>query len=253
VDEIIKTIRLIDKQMKKFNVPWVSKISARSDPYKVLISCLLSLRTKDKTTEEASRRLFKVADSPKKMVILSLRHLRKLIRSAAHKSRPKERRIYGCRSVSTLSKPRALAWGKLHGLIYPVGFYRNKAKTILEVSKSILEDYKGRVPAVLEDLFSFKGVGRKTANLVLGLGYGVPSICVDTHVHRISNRLGWIKTKSPEQTEDALGAVIPKRYWISLNTILVAFGQNICLPISPYCSRYSVLNLCERRGVEKWR
>ena len=142
---------------------------------------------------------------------------------------------------------------RIQKLIYPVGFYRNKAKVILGISQRIIQDFSGRVPRRLEDLLSLKGVGRKTANLVLGLGFGIPAICVDTHVHRISNRLGWFETKSPEETECALRKIIPKRGWINLNTALVTFGQNICLPVSPFCSRCSVKKYCRQTGVTKPR
>jgi len=215
VQKILKTINLIEKQVKKFRIPSVTEVSYRKDPYQILISCILSLRTKDKTTTVASRRLFRVAASPKTMVKLS---------------------------------PR-----RLQDLIYPVGFYRNKAKVILGISRKILKDFMGRVPNQIEDLLKLKGVGRKTANLVLGLGYNIPAICVDTHVHRISNRLGWVRTKTPEQTEYALQKIVPKKSWIDLNTALVTFGQNICLPISPWCNRCSVYNFCERTGVTKFR
>jgi endonuclease-3 len=134
-----------------------------------------------------------------------------------------------------------------------VGFYRNKAKAILEISKKIIRDFSGRVPSRLEDLLSLKGVGRKTANLVLGLGYNRPAICVDTHVHRISNRLGWVKTQNPQGTEEALEKIIPKNYWIRLNTILVAFGQNVCVPISPFCNRCYVNSYCKKIGVNRHR
>jgi endonuclease-3 len=210
-----KKIKLIEKQVKEFNIPWVTKVSQRKDPYKVLVSCILSLRTKDKTTAEASKRLFKVVSTPKEMIKLSKRKIQKLI--------------------------------------YPVGFYRNKAKAILEISKKIIRDFSGRVPSRLEDLLSLKGVGRKTANLVLGLGYNRPAICVDTHVHRISNRLGWVKTQNPQGTEEALEKIIPKNYWIRLNTILVAFGQNVCVPISPFCNRCYVNSYCKKIGVNRHR
>lgn len=215
MQKILKTLNLIEKQVKKFRIPSVTEVSYRKDPYQILISCILSLRTKDKTTTVASRRLFRVAASPKTMVKLS---------------------------------PR-----RLQDLIYPVGFYRNKAKVILGVSRKILKDFMGRVPNQIEDLLKLKGVGRKTANLVLGLGYNIPAICVDTHVHRISNRLGWVRTKTPEQTEYALQKIVPKKSWIDLNTALVTFGQNICLPISPWCNRCSVYKFCERTGVTKFR
>jgi endonuclease-3 len=213
--KILKTIKLIAKQVKEFHIPWVSRVSQKREPYQVLISCILSLRTKDKTTAQASQRLFKFADTPKKMVRLSAGHIQRLI--------------------------------------YPVGFYRNKTKAILGISRKLIQDFKGRVPGNLEELLSLKGVGRKTANLVLGLGYKIPAICVDTHVHRISNRLGWVKTKEPHATEEALKKIIPKDYWIRLNTLLVAFGQNMCLPISPYCSRCYVNRYCEKIGVNRYR
>lgn len=215
VEEILKTLKLIKKQVKGFNILWITKVSKKKNPYKTLISCILSLRTKDRTTSEASNRLFKIAANPKDMVKLSKLRLEKLI--------------------------------------YPVGFYHNKAGVILEISRKILKDFAGRVPNNLEDLLRFKGVGRKTANLVLGLGYNIPAICVDTHVHRISNRLGWVKTKTSKATEEALREIIPKNYWIYLNTILVAFGQNICAPISPFCSRCFVNKFCKRVGILRFR
>jgi endonuclease-3 len=215
VNNILKTLRLVEKQVKKFRVPSVTQVSRSKDPYQVLISCILSLRTKDKTTTEASNRLFKVADNPYDMVKLTP--------------------------------------GRLERLIYPVCFYRNKARVILEVSRNIIEDFAGRVPDTPEELLKFKGVGRKTANLVLGLGYNIPAVCVDTHVHRISNRLGWVKTKTPEATEEALRKLIPKSRWIDLNNFLVAFGQNICVPISPFCSKCDCFKLCKRRGVSRFR
>lgn len=123
----------------------------------------------------------------------------------------------------------------------------------MEISRKITEDFSGRVPDRLEDLLSLKGVGRKTANLVLGLAYKIPAVCVDTHVHRVSNRLGWVKTKVPEETEEALKSIFPKKYWIDLNTILVTFGQNICLPVSPYCSKCGVFKFCKRVGISRFR
>jgi endonuclease-3 len=173
------------------------------------------LRTKDKTTIEAFVRLFKVAPS--------------------------------CFSMVKLTRAR------IERLIYPVGFYRTKSGVILEASRRIIKDFKGKVPRDKDLLLSFRGVGRKTANLVLGLGYGIPAICVDTHVHRISNRLGWVRTRTPEETESSLMKIIPRREWIALNTTLVTFGQNICLPVSPFCSRCSIFKSCRKRGVKRSR
>jgi endonuclease-3 len=215
VKKIVKVIRLIKKQVKGFVVPSVTKIAAKGDPFLVLISCILSLRTKDKTTIEASKRLFAISSSPKSMVKVPIKRLEKLI--------------------------------------YPVGFYRNKAKAILGISRKLIKSFNSKVPDTLDKLLEFIGVGRKTANLVLGLGFGIPAICVDIHVHRISNRLGWVNTKSPEDSEEALKKIIPKNYWIELNTILVTFGQNLCLPVSPFCSGCSVYQFCERKGVIKSR
>ncbi len=194
-------------------MPSVTVISEEKDPYLVLISCLLSLRTKDKTTIEASRRLFALAKTPIEVL----------------KLKPKQ----------------------IEQIIYPVGFYRNKAKTIIALSHRIIKDFGGKVPGDLESLLSFKGVGRKTANLVLGLGFGIPAICVDTHVHRIPNRLGWIKTSEPFESEEVLKQIIPKSYWIKLNTVLVTFGQNICLPVSPRCKICAVNKMCRRVGVKQ--
>ena len=213
--QLLGTIRLIEKQIKSFLLPSVTKISKQRDPYRVLISCILSLRTKDKTTLEASRRLFRVADNPKSMLRLNPRKIQKLI--------------------------------------YPVGFYRNKSRQILGISRALVEDYSARVPDSFGVLLGLKGLGRKTANLVLGLGFRIPSICVDTHVRRITNRLGWIKTPNPQATEFALQRILPKREWININTTLVTFCQNICLPVSPFCSRCRVFKFCKRTGVARSR
>jgi endonuclease-3 len=215
MDKVLRVIQLVEKQVKGREMPSVTKISRHNNPYCVLISCILSLRTKDKITEQASKRLFSVANTAGEMVKLSATRIQRLI--------------------------------------YPVGFYRNKAKVILQISRKILDDFEGRVPADLDGLLSLKGVGRKTANLVLGLGYRKPAICVDTHVHRISNRLGWVDTKTVSQTEEALKTILPLRYWIRINTIFVAFGQSVCTPVSPFCSKCLQIDFCAKKGVKKWR
>jgi endonuclease-3 len=215
MSNILTVIRSIEKQVRGFDAPYVTAEAKKRDPYKVLISCILSLRTKDKTTGEAAARLFKAADTPAKLVKLSRERIQRLI--------------------------------------YPVGFYRNKSGVILDISRRLIKEYKGKVPDNADELLSFKGVGPKTANLVLGLGFGKPAICVDTHVHRISNRLGWVKTRNPQETEYALQKIIPRAFWIELNTSLVAFGQNICVPVSPWCSRCSVRYLCPQKGVSRYR
>jgi endonuclease-3 len=211
----VRILKLARAQIRDCDVPIVTLVAGRRSPYLVLISCILSLRTKDKTTVEACRRLFRKARTPRAMLALS---------------------------PSALSR-----------LIYPVGFYRTKAHAILALSRRIIAEFAGRVPDTQEELLRFKGVGRKTANLVLGLGFGIPALCVDTHVHRLSNRLGWVRTRTPEETEYALEKRIPRQWWIELNTILVTFGQNVCLPVSPLCSRCAVRRYCARAGVAQWR
>ena len=180
-------------------------------PFRVLISCILSLRTQDATTAQASHRLFALADTPQAMLKLTTQKIAKLI--------------------------------------YPVGFYRTKAKVIRDVCQVLMHDYSGRVPNEIDELLKLKGVGRKTANLVVTLGYRKPGICVDTHVHRISNRWGYINTATPEKTEFALRAKLPKPYWIEYNDLLVSFGQHLCRPISPVCSQCPVERYCAKRGV----
>ena len=185
------------------------------DPFRILIGCLLSLRTKDDVSYPATERLFRRADTPAKM--LRLRR-------------------------ETISK-----------LIYPVGFYRRKAEQIHEICRALLHRYEGKVPDTIDELLSLPGVGRKTANLVVTLGFGRPGICVDTHVHRISNRLGWVRTRNPHQTEQALRALLPGRHWIPINEILVRHGQNLCKPLSPICSECPVRKDCRRKGVTRSR
>ncbi len=199
-----------------WHAPVVTFIALQtSDPFRVLISRLLSLRTKDETTGPAARRLFELAETPQVMVRLG---------------RPDIERA-----------------------IYPVGFYRTKARTILDICATLLERYAGKVPDDLDELLTLKGVGRKTANLVLTQGFGKPGICVDTHVHRISNRWGYVRTKDPHATEMALRRKLPRQYWIEYNDLLVAFGQTLCQPTSPWCSRCPVVEFCPRRGVTRHR
>ncbi len=216
VKDLDVVIPLLRKESRLWLKPYVSEVSERfKDPYRVLISCILSLRTKDGVTAEASKRLFSVVRGPKDMVELPLE--------------------------------------RIEELIYPVGFYRNKARTIKRISEELLERCGGKVPDTMEGLLSLKGVGRKTANLVLIKGYGKEGICVDTHVHRISNRWGLVDTKTPEETEMALREVLPKKYWHEYNDLLVPFGQNVCLPVSPLCSNCPVADYCDRKGVLRSR
>jgi len=213
----VKIIKILKEATKDMVAPaattLVSKLGRK--PYLVLISCILSLRTKDTVSLPASLRLFEHAKTPHEMLKLSL---------------------------STIEK-----------LIYPTGFYRRKAIQIHQISQQLIEEFHGKVPHTEKELLALPGVGRKTANLVLGEGFSISAICVDTHVHRISNRLRLVHTKTPEQTEQALKQVIPKKYWIEYNRLLVIWGQNICVPISPFCSRCAIRPLCKRVGVTKSR
>ena len=209
-------IRSIKQYQKEFSLPSVSEISRIfNDPFAVLISTMISLRTKDKVTEQSALRLLKEAPVP-----------------AAMASLPAD---------------------KIAGLIYPAGFYKTKARNIKTVAAVLTEQYKGKVPSEMEALLSLPGVGRKTANLVRTLSFNLPGICVDTHVHRISNRIGWVSTHNPEQTEQALMSRLPQKYWIQLNHILVKWGQTICTPISPWCTSCCITRYCFRRNVKKNR
>ena len=216
LENYLAVLEILAQEYPKWNAPVVTLIAQHSnDPFRVLISTILSLRTKDETTAEASKRLFALADTPQRMV--------------------------------TLSKEA------IERAIFPVGFYRNKAGQILDICRILIEKYESRVPDDLDELMSFKGVGRKTANLVVALGFNKPAICVDIHVHRISNRLGFVRTKTPEETETALRRKVPKPKWNGINDLLVAFGQTLCKPVSPFCSDCPVAHLCERKGVKKSR
>lgn len=205
--DIDKIVSLL-KDAKQPQSEFVKLMDSFKNPYLVLIACILSLRTNDKTTYPATLRMLELAKTPKEMKNVS---------------------------VEDLSKA-----------IYPVGFYENKAKQIIELSKTIDEELGGKVPSEIEDLIKFKGVGRKTANLVLSLGFNKPAICVDVHVHRIFNRLGYIKTKTPEETEFALREKLPQKYWIDINTLLVTHGQNVCKPIKPKCSECPIARYCAK-------
>jgi len=214
--DIDRFVAAIEDNYRQWNPPIITFIANRgATPFEVLVSTLLSLRTKDEVTGEAARRLLDVARTPEAMIALS----------------PK----------------------KIEKLIYPVGFYPTKAKRLLSISRILLDRYGGKVPDTLEALTALPGVGRKTANLVLVEGFKIPAICVDTHVHRISNRIGYVKTKTPDKTELALRKKLPKRHWVRYNELLVAFGQTLCRPISPFCSRCPVSEMCPQIGVERHR
>jgi endonuclease-3 len=214
ITAIIKIMRIATKNMTEPAAVSITKQYGRN-PFLVLVSCILSLRTKDSVSLPASQRLFAQAQTPQAFLLLS---------------------------------PKAI-----EKLIYPTGFYRQKTKQLLAICSILIQKYHGNVPNTLEDLLELPGVGPKTANLVLSEGFGIPAICVDTHVHRISNRLGLVKTKNPAETEAALKKLLPKKYWSEYNKLMVMWGQNICVPISPKCSICPLLPLCPQIGVTKHR
>jgi endonuclease-3 len=213
---IEKIFTILKKEFKNWDVPVITLIALQSkDPFRVLISTIISLRTKDEVTIESSKRLYKILKSPKDIENISINDIEKAI--------------------------------------YPCGFYKRKSEQIYEISKILNEKFKSIVPNDIETLLLFKGVGRKTANLVLSEGYNIPAMCVDTHVHRISNRLGYITSNNPEETEIKLRKKLQKKYWNEYNTILVAFGQSICRPISPYCKKCPINQYCKKINVNKYR
>ncbi len=209
IDKIVENLRKDNSSGGVIQTEFVKFMEEVHNPYLVLICCILSLRTNDKTTYPCAMRMLELGKTPEEISKLS---------------------------VDTLAKA-----------IYPVGFYQNKAEQIINLSKELVEKYNSKVPDEIEELVKFKGVGRKTANLVLTKGFNKPAICVDVHVHRISNRLGYVETKNPEETEFALRDKLPKKYWIDFNTLLVTHGQNICKPQKPNCAKCSIEKYCMKR------
>ena len=196
--QFAKALDILEEEYPKWQAPVLDLIAVNThDPFRILISTIISLRTKDQVTTAASKKLYAIADTPEGIVTLSVAQIEKLI--------------------------------------YPAGFYHNKARQIKDICQILIDHYNSQVPSTMEELLAFKGVGRKTANLVLALGFNIPAICVDTHVHRITNRLGYVQTKDPDKTEFALREKLPEKYWLRINTLLVAFGQTICNPIKPKC------------------
>ncbi|MBW2989794.1 endonuclease III [Candidatus Woesearchaeota archaeon] len=206
---------LIRKRLMGLKKPTVRRTSEKKDPFKTLIACLLSLRTRDENTAKASSSLFKAADTPEQISRMPIR--------------------------------------KLEKLIFCSGFYKNKARAIKHVSGVILKKYGGKVPKTEEELLSIKGIGRKTCNIVRLFAYGQMALPIDANCHRIANRLGWVKTKSADETEAALKKILPKRHWPEFNTLFILFGRRICVPISPFCSTCPVRKFCKRRGVVRSR
>ncbi len=215
MSKVDTVMQILLKNYKVYRKPTVRRTSAKKNPFKTLITCLLSLRCQDENTAKASASLFAVADTPEEIVKLPIKRLEKLI--------------------------------------YKSGYYHNKAKSLKHVCGVLLKEHKGNVPSTRDELMAIKGIGPKTSNIVLCFAYGKNVIPVDTHVHRIPNRLGWVKTKKPEETELALMDVVPKKYWKEINTTLILFGKSICLPISPKCSECLVRKYCPRIGVTKSR
>ena len=212
---IVEGLKKLKKAVRKFRTPSVTVIAKKNDPFAVLVSCIISLRTRDEVTELASTRLFALAKLPAELLELSN--------------------------------------SKIEKAIYPAAFYRNKTKSLKELCQVLVKEYSGKVPDQLEELLKLKGVGRKTANLTLILGHNKPGICVDIHVHRISNRWGYVKTKSPDETEMVLREKLPKRFWKGYNDLLVSFGQNLCKPVSPFCGSCPVEDQCPQIGVNRFR
>ncbi len=202
-------------QVKEMEATTLAQIERTRDPFRILVACVISLRTKDQVTAQASARLFALAPDAQSLAGL-----------------PSER---------------------ISELIYPAGFYRTKGRQLQQLAHRLVENWGGQVPKSREELMRLPGVGRKTANLVLGLGFGIPAICVDTHVHRIANRLGLVTTRNPEATEAALQHVLPRAWWIPVNDLLVTFGQKVCTPVSPKCSRCPVAARCPQVGVNHHR
>ena len=212
-DDIHKVVRILQREIQRWPVPALAKYV--ETPFTVLISCILSLRTQDKTTLAASDRLFEIATTPEAMLAVP---------------------------INTIERA-----------IYPVSFYRTKARTIHKICEQLLSRHGGSVPSDMDALLDLPGVGRKTANIVVTLGFQKPGIAVDTHVHRISNRLGYVRSRTPEKTEMALRRKLPSKYWIVFNDLLVVYGQNLCKPISPHCSTCKIALYCKRVGVRKSR
>ncbi|MBR5555259.1 endonuclease III [bacterium] len=204
IDKIVQSLKDANQPQSDF----VKLMDSFKDPYLVLIACILSLRTNDKTTYPATLRMLELGRTPEDFAKCDVKVLEKAI--------------------------------------YPVGFYANKARQIVELSKTLVAEYNSQVPKSIEEMTKFKGVGRKTANLVMSEGFNEPAICVDVHVHRIFNRLGYIKTKTPEETEFLLREKLPVKHWIDINSLLVTHGQNVCKPIKPLCDTCPIKEFCAK-------
>jgi len=214
-ESIAKVLASIGETNAQWKETALAVVARKRSPFQVLISCIISLRTKDEVTGAASRRLYALADNPADML--------------------------------------GLTPGEVEEAIFPAGFYRRKAATILDICRVLVDRYGSEVPDEIDELLKLKGVGRKTANLVVTLGFNKPGICVDTHVHRITNRWGYVNTRTPDETERVLRRKLPPQYWIEINDLLVSYGQKVCVPVSPFCSRCPIADDCDKAGVERSR
>ena len=214
--DIDSVYRILSKEIKRYNAPVVDLIEIQTkDPFKVLIATILSARTKDETTAKVCEKLFERVKSIEDLEKLSSKEIEKFI--------------------------------------YPVGFYKTKAKHLKKLPGVLRKEFDGKIPSEIDDLLKLPGVGRKTANLVRAVGFGKPAVTVDVHVNRIMNRLGYVKTKTPHETEIVLREKLPKKYWGKINYLFVAFGQNLCRPISPWCSKCKIIKYCNQIGVKSKR
>jgi len=214
VSNIARILEVLKEHIKEFSNPAVERVGRR-DPFRVLVSAVISARTKDNVTRVAAGRLFEAAKNPHDLI--------------------------------------KIGESRIEKLIYPAGFYRNKAKSLIELSRALIDRFEGNVPDNMDDLLSLRGVGRKTANLVMVLGFDRYGICVDTHVHRVTNRWGFLETTTPFETEMMLRKILPKKYWKEINRILVTFGKNVCKPIGPLCGTCPIEKNCEKRFIKKER
>lgn len=214
--DIKKSLDILEGEYPKWDVPVVTLIAMQSgDPFKVLISTIISLRTKDEVTIEASKRIYKLLTKPSD--------------------------VYG------------VTIEQIEQAIYPCGFYKRKAIQIMDICDRLVKEFNSEVPDTIDTLLDFPGIGRKTANLIVAEGHNLPALCVDVHVHRICNRLGYISTKDPDDTEFTLRRSLDQVYWKKINYLMVAFGQSLCRPMSPHCSKCPLLDVCKRKGVDKHR
>ncbi len=212
---INKVLEILKKNYRRVRKTTLNRMMRKEDPYKILISCIISLRTRDETTEKIAKKLFSYVKGPEDVLKMPLK--------------------------------------KLEKIIYSSGYYKNKAKTIKHISRIIVEKYGGKVPSTEKELLKIKGIGRKTANVVLGFAFGKKVIPVDTNVHRIANRLGWVKTKTPEETEKKLEKIVPKKYWRDINGLFILHGKKVCKPVSPLCSECLIAKFCSKIGVSRFR